>query len=40
METAMTGPDPLVPDEATGRFLKALASEARQQLIEKSCGGP
>jgi tellurite resistance protein TerB len=33
MTTAPSETVPPVPDEATGRFLKALASEARQQVM-------
>jgi tellurite resistance protein TerB len=39
MDIATTGTDPLLPDEATGRFLKALASEARQQLMLQFANG-
>jgi tellurite resistance protein TerB len=39
MATATTDPTPPVPDAATGRFLKALASEARQQAMLLFAGG-
>ncbi|MEU5157734.1 metalloregulator ArsR/SmtB family transcription factor [Glycomyces sp. NPDC021274] len=39
MATATTDSAVPVPDEATGRFLKALASEARQQVMLLFAGG-
>lgn len=39
MATATTDPAPPVPDETTARFLKALASEARQQAMVLFAGG-
>lgn len=39
MATAITDPAVPVPDEATGRFLKALASESRQQAMLLFAGG-
>ncbi|MQM26901.1 ArsR/SmtB family transcription factor [Glycomyces albidus] len=39
MATANSDPAVPVPDEATGRFLKALASEARQQVMLLFAGG-
>jgi DNA-binding transcriptional ArsR family regulator len=39
MATAPTEMVPPAPDEVTGRFLKALASEARQQVMLLFAGG-
>ncbi|THV22091.1 ArsR/SmtB family transcription factor [Glycomyces paridis] len=39
MATATTDPAPPVPDETTARFLKALASGARQQVMVLFAGG-
>ncbi|WP_205326889.1 helix-turn-helix transcriptional regulator [Glycomyces sp. YM15] len=39
MATATPDPAPPVPDETTARFLKALASEARQRLMLLFAGG-
>ncbi|GAA2143169.1 ArsR/SmtB family transcription factor [Glycomyces algeriensis] len=39
MASMTTDPAVPVPDEVTGRFLKALASEARQQVMLLFAGG-
>ncbi|MDA1358628.1 metalloregulator ArsR/SmtB family transcription factor [Glycomyces luteolus] len=39
MATATHDPAPPAPDETTARFLKALASEARQRLMLQFAGG-
>jgi DNA-binding transcriptional ArsR family regulator len=39
MATAPTESVPPMPDEVTGRFLKALASDARQQVMLLFTGG-
>ena len=39
MATATTDPALPVPDETTARFLRALASEARQQVMVLFAGG-
>lgn len=39
MASTTTDPAAPVPDEATGRFLKALASESRQQVMLLFAGG-